>query len=174
MKILIRSTTLEGAPISGSGEVVEGWDCLEVVEMMRHQTPFTAGRSGLEYMADVLKGIEGDSTRPLPEGPEAASAEFLTRLAKHGLIEFLPNHTAHPSIPLRLEEAIENVRHSGLTNMLDHPEVMRLITEMGYPDVAEWLADHRREYLEILLTGGARPLNKNFADKKDDSPCADK
>jgi hypothetical protein len=58
--------------------------------------------------------------------------------------------------------------------MLDQPEVMRLIPEKGYPDVAEWLADHRREYLELLLTGGARSLNKNFADKKDGSPCADK
>ena len=174
MKTLIRSTTLEGEPIPGNGEIIEGWDCLEVVEMMRHQTPFTAGRSSLEYMTDVLKGIEGESMRPLPEGAEAASAEFLTRLAKHGLIEFLPNHKAHPSLPLRLAEAIETVRQSGLTNMLDHPEVMRLIAEMGYPDVAEWLADHRREYLELLLTGGARELNKNFAPEKDDSPCADK
>lgn len=174
MKILIRSTTLKGEPISGSGEVVEGRDCLEVVEMMRHQTPFTAGRSNLEYMTNVLKGIEGDSMRPLPEGIKAASAEFLTRLAKHGLIEFLPNHKASRSIPLRLAEAIETVRQSGLTNMLDHPVVMRLTTEMGYPDVAEWLADHRREYLELLLAGGARPINKNFADEKDDSKCADK
>ena len=45
MKILIRSTTLDGEPIPGSGETLQAADCLEVVEMMRGQTPFTASRA---------------------------------------------------------------------------------------------------------------------------------
>ena len=38
MKILIRSTTLNGEPIPGSGETIQAADCLEVVELMRGQT----------------------------------------------------------------------------------------------------------------------------------------
>ena len=90
MKILIRSTTLDGEPIPGSGETIQAADCLEVVELMRGQTPFTAGRAPRDYMTEVLSGIEGGPTQPLPEEDAAAAAEFLTRLARHGLIEFLP------------------------------------------------------------------------------------
>lgn len=64
-------------------------------------------------------------------------------------------------------------RLSGLTNMLDHPEVTRLTAEMGYPEVAESLADHRREYAAFVLEG-TRPLGKNFGGKEDPVPCADK
>jgi hypothetical protein len=57
--------------------------------------------------------------------------------------------------------------------MLDHPEVTRLTAEMGYPEVAEWLADHRREYAAFVLEG-TRPLGKDFGGKEDPAPCADK
>lgn len=75
--------------------------------------------------------------------------------------------------PERFLEALETVRLSGRTNMLDHPEVTRLTAEMGYPEVAEWLADHRREYAAFVLEG-TRPLGKNFGGKEDPAPCADK
>jgi hypothetical protein len=39
--------------------------------------------------------------------------------------------------------------------------------------VAEWLADHRREYAAFVLEG-TRPLGKNFGGKEDTAPCADK
>lgn len=94
MKILIRSTTLDGEPIPGSGETLQAADCLEVVELMRGQTPFTASRAPRDYMTEVLSGIEGGPTQPLPEDAAAAAAEFLTRLARHGLIEFLPDDKA--------------------------------------------------------------------------------
>ena len=81
MKILIRSTTLDGEPIPGSGETIQAADCLEVVELMRGQTPFTASRAPRDYMTEVLSGIEGGPTQPLPEDAAAAAAEFLTRLA---------------------------------------------------------------------------------------------
>ena len=79
MKILIRSTTLDGEPIPGSGdksagqrictgrrparraramdgpsETLQAADCLEVVELMRGQTPFTASRAPRDYMIEVL------------------------------------------------------------------------------------------------------------------------
>ena len=59
MKILIRSTTLDGEPIPGSGETLQAADCLEVIELMRGQTPFTASRAPRDYMTEVLSGIEG-------------------------------------------------------------------------------------------------------------------
>jgi hypothetical protein len=173
MKILIRSTTLDGEPIPGSGETLQAADCLGVVELMRGQTPFTASRAPRDYMTEVLSGIEGGPTQPLPEEAAAAAAEFLTRLARHGLIEFLPDDKASDPWPERFLEALETVRLSGRTNMLDHPEVTRLTAEMGYPEVAEWLADHRREYAAFVLDG-TRPLGKNFGGKEDPAPCADK
>lgn len=39
--------------------------------------------------------------------------------------------------------------------------------------LAEWLADHRREYAAFVLEG-TRPLGKNFGGKEDPAPCADK
>ena len=62
MKILIRSTTLDGEPIPGSGETLQAADCLEVVELMRGQTPFTASRAPRDYMTEVLSGIESGET----------------------------------------------------------------------------------------------------------------
>lgn len=173
MKILIRSTTLDGEPIPGSGETLHASDCFEVVELMRGQTPFTASRAPRDYMTEVLSGIEGGPTQPLPEDAAAAAAEFLTRLARHGLIEFLPDEKASDPWPERFLEALETVRLSGRTNMLDHPEMTRLTAEMGYPEVAEWLVDHRREYAAFVLEG-TRPLGKNFGGKGDPAPCADK
>ena len=173
MKILIRSTTLDGEPIPGSGVTLQAADCLDAVEQMRGQTPFTANRAPRQYMTEVLAGIGGQPSQPLPEDTAAAAAEFLTRLARHGLIEFLPENKASDPWPERFIEALETVRLSGLTNMLDHPEVTRLTAEMGYPEVAEWLTDHRREYAAFVLDV-TRPLGKNFSSKEDPDICADK
>lgn len=73
----------------------------------------------------------------------------------------------------RVLRVVPGERLYGRTNMLDHPEVTRLTDEMGYPEVAEWLADHRREYAAFVLEG-TRPLGKNFGGKDDPAPCADK
>ena len=42
-------------------------------------------------MIGVLGRIKQDRKIKLPEDSEAAAAEFLTLLAKHGLVEFLPD-----------------------------------------------------------------------------------
>src|SRR5690606_7851688 len=64
------------------------------LQLMRGQTPFTASRAPRDYMTEVLSGIEGGPTQPLPEDAAAAAAKFLTRLARHDLIEFLPDDMA--------------------------------------------------------------------------------
>ena len=85
MKILIRSTTLDGEPIPGSGETLQAADCLEVVELMRGQTPFTASRAPRDYMTEVLSGIEGGPTQPLPEDAAAAAAAGMAASLARGL-----------------------------------------------------------------------------------------
>ena len=91
MKILIHSTTLDGEPLEADGIALEGKNCTELVEIMKGQTPFTIETTARDYMLGVLGRIEPDRKRQLPEDPEAAAAEFLTLLGKHGLVEFLPD-----------------------------------------------------------------------------------
>jgi hypothetical protein len=91
MKILIHSTTLDGEPLEADGIALEGKNCAELVEIMKGQTPFTIEATARDYMLGVLRRIEPDRQLKLPEDPEAAAAEFLTLLGKHGLVEFLPD-----------------------------------------------------------------------------------
>lgn len=86
MKILIHSTTLDGEPLEADGIALEGKNCEELVEIMKGQTPFTIEASTRDYMLGVLSRIEPDRKIKLPEDPEAAAAEFLTLLGKHGLV----------------------------------------------------------------------------------------
>ncbi len=44
--------------------------------------------------------------------------------------------------------------------MLDRPVVARLAGEMGYPEVPEWIEEHRREYAEGVVLAGSRSLGK--------------
>jgi len=62
-----------------------------LVEAMHQQTPFTAEMPLAAYMDWVLAHVQGEGRAPLPGDPEAAAVEFLTRLARDGRIEFLPD-----------------------------------------------------------------------------------
>jgi hypothetical protein len=93
MKLLIRATGPDGAPLPKDGEILDASDALGVVEAMRAQTPFTARLGPRTYMAEVLAGVEPDPA-PLPEDPAQAASDFLMRLAKRGLIAFLPEGKA--------------------------------------------------------------------------------
>lgn len=53
----------------------------------------------------------------------------------------------------RVVEALEMVRHSGLTNMLDRRTVAMLAEEFGYPDAADWIRTHRAEYATGIFNG---------------------
>ena len=91
MKILIHSTTLDGEPLEADGIALEGKTCTDLVKIMKGQTPFTIEATARDYMLGALGRIEPDRKLKLPEDPEAAAAEFLTQLGKHGLVEFLPD-----------------------------------------------------------------------------------
>ena len=91
MKILIHSTTLDGEPLQGDSIALDGRNCAELLEIMKGQTPFTIATTTRDYMLGVLGKIETERNFKLPEDPEAAAAEFLTTLAKYGLVEFLPD-----------------------------------------------------------------------------------
>ena len=90
MRIRIHPETTDGKPIPGTGKVIAADTPTALVELMRLQTPFTAEMHVDEYCDDVLLRLEGPDYPLLPETREAADAEFLTRLAQHRRIEFLP------------------------------------------------------------------------------------
>ncbi len=171
MKIQIHSMTLDGKPIPDDGRVLQAPTCLEVAEQMHHQTPFTTDLSLREYQLRVLSKIDGESGKPLPDDPEQAASEFFTRMAQHGWVEFLQDEIESP-YPEQFQEAIEAVRDSGRTNMLDVPVAIELILEMGYPDVALWTKDHLVEYVEFII--GEPKIFFPQTGNGSDTPCADK
>ncbi|MEE9368285.1 MAG: DUF5049 domain-containing protein [Pontiella sp.] len=172
MKIQIHSMTLDGKPIPDNGRIIQAPTCLEAAERMHHQTPFTTDLSLKEYQLRVLFHIEGDSGKPLPDDPEQAAAEFFTRMAQHGWVEFLPDEkTIESPYPDQFQEAVETVRDSGRTNMLDVPVVIDLIGEMGYPEVARWINDHLVEYVEFII--GDPKIFFPQSNNGSDATCAD-
>ena len=50
-------------------------------------------------------------------------------------------------------EALEAVRLSGATNLLDRPRVIELLDEMGFDDAAEWVRNHKSEYSHGVFQG---------------------
>ncbi len=99
MRIRIHPETTEGKPIPGTGPVLEAQGPPELVEAMHQQTPFTAEMPLAAYMDRVLAHVQGEARIPLPGDPEAAAVEFLTRLARHGRIEFLADDLASDEPP---------------------------------------------------------------------------
>jgi hypothetical protein len=91
MRIRIHPETTDGKPIPGNGTVLAADTPSAIVELMRLQTPFSAELPVAEYRDEVLLRVEGPNRRPLPEDPVNADIEFLTRLAQHARIEFLPD-----------------------------------------------------------------------------------
>ena len=173
MKIQIHSMTLDGKPIPDNGKILQAPTCLEVAERMHHQTPFTTDLSLREYQLRVLSKIDGESGKPLPDDPEQAAAEFFTRMAQHGWVEFLPDEdTRELPYPDQFQEAVETVRGSGRTNMLDVPVAIELIREMGYPEIALWINDHLVEYVEFII--GEPKIFSPETNNGSDTPCAAK
>jgi hypothetical protein len=171
MKIQIHSMTLDGKPIPDDGKILQAPTCLEAAEQMHHQTPFTTDLSLREYQLGVLFNIEGDNGKPLPDDPEQAAAEFFTRMAQHGWVEFLQDEI-ESLYPDQFQEAVETVRDSGRTNMLDFPVAIELIREMGYPEIALWINDHLVEYVEFII--GEPKIFFPQTSNGSDTPCADK
>jgi hypothetical protein len=57
------------------------------------------------------------------------------------------------AVPARVLEGIEEIRKSGVTNMLDRLKVTELLINMGYFDAADWVYKHRDEYAKAIFRG---------------------
>ncbi len=175
MLILLRDTDLDGQPIIGSGLLISGETALEIVQKMQASSPFNSGEPE-EHMRRVLEAAGDEGALP-EEGGEAAARAFIERLARRGLVEFMKEEAPTPvttvNPPEQLEKALNAIRGSGLTNMLDHPVVARLAREMGFIEAAEWIETHPADYTRLLLSGGFRPLRDNFGEGGSE-PCVDK
>ena len=84
MKIMIHSTTFDGKPLEADGKILGGKTALEVVQAMQCQTPFTLACTIDEYMKGILAQIGEPPCEIEPE-------QFLSILARRGLVKFLPD-----------------------------------------------------------------------------------
>ena len=51
-------------------------------------------------------------------------------------------------------KGIELVRKTGMTNMLDRENVIMILKELGYNNIADYLEENKKEYLELLIESG--------------------
>jgi len=58
-------------------------------------------------------------------------------------------------VPKAVLDGLDDVRRSGLTNMLDHRVVAELAEEFGFEEAARWVKAHRREFAEGIFRGFA-------------------
>lgn len=51
-------------------------------------------------------------------------------------------------------KGITMVRRTGLTNMFDRKNVIVILKEFGYNNIADYLEENKKEYLELLIESG--------------------
>ena len=179
MKMVIRARDKDGRPAPEPGLVIEGPDCLALVEQMRAQTPFTARQTPDEYIEGLLARLPdkppvrgntaGGTGRGLPEHPRHARL----RRVRGGQGRRGGNciHSRRPggrsTFPARCSTIWRRARHDGRTNMLDWPAVAEIAEVMGLEKTAVWVRTHQREYSAGIFKGFA-------AEKKGSESCADK
>ncbi len=56
-------------------------------------------------------------------------------------------------VPAVVLAGLEDVRTSGLTNMLDRPRVILFALVAGYNETARWVQEHRDAYARGILGG---------------------
>lgn len=56
-------------------------------------------------------------------------------------------------VPAFVLRALEAVRESGATNMLDRPLVIEIARAFGADEAADWIEVHRSEYAEGIFRG---------------------
>ena len=49
-------------------------------------------------------------------------------------------------------KGIELVRKTGMTNMLDRENVIIILKELGYDNIANYLKENKKEYLKLLMS----------------------
>jgi hypothetical protein len=57
------------------------------------------------------------------------------------------------AVPAKVLAAIEAVRDSGATNMLDRNRVIEIARAFGTDDAADWIEAHRSEYANGIFRG---------------------
>ncbi len=160
IKLQMHQMTLDGKPLPETGKVVSGNDAGEVIEAMKLQSPFTADMTEREYIDNILSKI-----MPFEKVVELDATEFLTKLAEKGFLSFLPENDL-PSE--HLMDVLETIRQSGATNMLDVPVVAEIAENIGEPEIADWIRNHRNDYAGIVLNG------RSSSETTEGKPCADK
>ena len=163
MKIFVRNTSLDGKPLTGDGEVFTGERPLDVLMAMKGAALFSDYGSVPEYVDMVLRNakmLAGIELTVSGDGPEALAESLLAALVEHGLAEALEDKPSEPPesptpvpIPERVYRVIDSIRRSGITNMLDRPQVVRVAREMGFPDEAAWIEANKKQYAEGVFRG---------------------
>lgn len=157
MRVLIKNTDLAGKPLEGEGEVFTGKTFLEIVQAMKGAALFS-DQGGFEAYIDMLlrnaKMLAGIDLMVKGDNPEEKADSLLAALIDHGLAEVLEGDAPMPiPVPAAIWQGIDAVRLSGLTNMLDRPEVVWIARELDFSEAAGWIEAHPKEYAEGVFRG---------------------
>lgn len=157
MRVLIKNTDLAGKPLEGEGEVFTGKTSLEIVRAMKGAALFSDQGSFEDYIDMLLRNakmLAGIDLMVKGDSPEEKADSLLAALIDHGLAEVLEDDApVRIPVPALVWQGIDAVRLSGLTNMLDRPEVVRIARELDFTEAAGWIEAHPKEYAEGVFRG---------------------
>ena len=157
MRVLIKNTDLAGKPLEGEGEVFTGKTSLEIVRAMKGAALFSDQGSFEDYIDMLLRNakmLAGIDLMVKGDNPEEKADSLLAALIEHGLAEVHEDDApVRIPVPALVWRGIDAVRLSGLTNMLDRPEVVRIARELDFTEAAGWIAAHPKEYAEGVFRG---------------------
>jgi len=157
VRVLIKNTDLAGKPLEGEGEVFTGKTSLEIVRAMKGAALFSDQGSFEDYIDMLLRNakmLAGIDLMVKGDNPEEKADSLLAALIDHGLAEVLEDDApVRISVPAVVWQGIDAVRLSGLTNMLDRPEVTRIARELDFSEAAGWIEAHPKEYAEGVFRG---------------------
>lgn len=157
MRVLIKNTDLAGKPLEGEGEVFTGKTSLEIVRAMKGAALFSDQGSFEDYIDMLLRNakmLAGIDLMVKGDNPEEKADSLLAALIEHGLAEVLEDDApVRIPVPALVWQGIDAVRLSGLTNMLDRPEVVRIARKLDFSEAAGWIDAHPKEYAEGVFRG---------------------
>jgi len=157
VRVLIKNTDLAGKPLEGEGEVFTGKTSLEIVRAMKGAALFSDQGSFEDYIDMLLRNakmLAGIDLMVKGDSPEEKADSLLAALIDHGLAEVLEDDApVRIPVPALVWQGIDAVRLSGLTNMLDRPEVVRIARELDFTEAAGWIEAHPKEYAEGVFRG---------------------
>ena len=157
MRVLIKNTDITGKPLEGEGEVFTGKTSLEIVRAMKGAALFSDQVSFEDYIDMLLRNakmLAGIDLMVKGDSPEEKADSLLAALIDHGLADVLEDDAPmRIPVPAVVWQGIDAVRLSGLTNMLDRPEVARIARELDFSEAAGWIEAHPKEYAEGVFRG---------------------